>query len=282
MATCNNCRATLPNHAKFCGACGTPTVNSNTCNNCNAPLREGAQFCGACGQSVRPKRAAPRPQASTAPKPSPQKKAGGGRSCLTSIVILLVIGLGGVVVESLLQGNIPAIITEITDSLTTIPPTRTPTATRIIITNTPSSGFVSDPVVTPDVTVGETFIHSVYNVIDYDDAGVEYIGFQPQFEVSRADSASVYVSAYIYHSDGTPMTATSDATYDVQGQLATWGTADVTFEPGTIWYEGEYTLWLPTSYLATGTGHYALIVIQDVESGQQLDQLESPPFDYSP
>lgn len=50
---CAACGAALPEGAKFCPACGTPTAQKKVCPVCGAaPAVEGARFCAECGASL--------------------------------------------------------------------------------------------------------------------------------------------------------------------------------------------------------------------------------------
>ena len=60
--TCAACGVELPDGAKFCHGCGTPT-GPQACSSCGAPLAPDARFCSQCGASL----AGPSPRAQPDP-----------------------------------------------------------------------------------------------------------------------------------------------------------------------------------------------------------------------
>lgn len=52
-AVCRNCRAPLPEGARFCAQCGQPVPAANTCPQCHAQVPDGARFCSACGAPLQ-------------------------------------------------------------------------------------------------------------------------------------------------------------------------------------------------------------------------------------
>lgn len=50
--TCSTCGTTLPNHARFCMACGAPQPVTLTCASCRSELPSEARFCLVCGTPV--------------------------------------------------------------------------------------------------------------------------------------------------------------------------------------------------------------------------------------
>ena len=49
---CTKCTFELPDDAKFCTGCGTPTASTKACGSCGAENPIFAQFCAGCGKSV--------------------------------------------------------------------------------------------------------------------------------------------------------------------------------------------------------------------------------------
>jgi hypothetical protein len=189
------------------------------------------------------------------------------------ILSIIVITLGSYMVRTLLNRapDIPSLVTSWFDS----------TPVDVFVTTEPPTLAPDQLFLTPAVSEIETAIYSTRVLTHVASDGIEFVGIQPSFEVNRSDSMQVYVIATFWYDDGSPMYAVDDV-YNLDSQLATWEIMDVQYEPSTIWYQGDFTLWLPLSYLDWGYDHYVLVEIQDVATGRLLDSMRTVNFSYEP
>lgn len=51
-AVCRSCNAKMKAGAKFCGECGTPTVQTKVCQGCGVDVQGSPKFCPDCGQKL--------------------------------------------------------------------------------------------------------------------------------------------------------------------------------------------------------------------------------------
>jgi hypothetical protein len=51
-AVCRSCNAKLQAGTKFCGECGTPTVQTKVCQGCGVDVQGSPKFCPDCGQKL--------------------------------------------------------------------------------------------------------------------------------------------------------------------------------------------------------------------------------------
>jgi hypothetical protein len=105
--------------------------------------------------------------------------------------------------------------------------------------------------------------------------GQTFMVVHVEFEVLQADAATAAVVVLIYTEDGNPMTA-HDPGYELSGQAAVYDIAEVTYSPSTYW--DDYELWIPYSAIESGENHYAIVEVQEADTGRILDSWKTDPF----
>lgn len=229
------------------------------CGNCGAALVPGDQFCGECGHPV-PTEAAP-PPPHQAPPPE-KKEEGKPRSnilirILSSIVLLSVVGVLARFVSQFLADRLA----------------------RPISTSIPNVITVEPLATIAPVQDESTLIQGVFLEHDVQVDGQSYLGVHAQLQVSQADSDKVWVTAYFWRNDGSPMDGFLEE-YTINGQAAVWELAEVTYSPVTYWE--DFVLLIPVSGLEVGEDHYVSVVIEDEATTSVLYKEFSETFSVLP
>jgi hypothetical protein len=116
------------------------------------------------------------------------------------------------------------------------------------------------------------------------DHNVEYEGqvfmiFHIEHEIFQADSTNAAVFVTLWREDGSPMPS-YEPDYDLAGQAVVTDLAEVRFSPSTHW--DDYQLWIPYYAMEAGENQYAIVELQDLETGNILDTWVTEPFHVYP
>ena len=137
-----------------------------------------------------------------------------------------------------------------------------------------------DPPSTPAVEVSRTTkIWDAWVEHNLEFEGQRYMVIHVESEALQNDAATAAVVGLIWTADESPMTA-HDPEYELSGQAAVIGLAEVTFSPSTYW--DDYQLWIPYYAMETGENSYATIELQDADTGRVIDLWETGPFSVFP
>jgi len=155
------------------------------------------------------------------------------------------------------------------------------------VESTPTPEPTAQPTSQPTVTetppaIQGTYIQNVWldNVVSN---GTNYLVVHCSFQVAQSDSNQVWVLAFFWLSDNSPMRAQMSGYSTTQGQASVWtcgGPAacllDVQYAPATRWT--DLPLHIPYAALSSGSGHFATIEIRDTATGRILATARTQSF----